>query len=162
MPEILPRSLNCVGLQFRAWGPRQEVTSILREVTAGLLPGFTVLMNQPSLFVTNSDSEFWAGHRGWSADSTLAAYPVCMTMSFLTLLLTGRPWLGGDFGWARAFCCCHMHLHYLPPFCWLIVWSCTSANRKVCFVHSSSWPDTPWQSMIGLAQSKEAMRLPNS
>lgn len=116
---ILPGSLNCVGLQFRAWGPRQEVTSILREVTAGLLPGFTVLMNQLSLFVTNSDSEVWAGHRGWCADSTLAAYPVCMTTSFLTLLWTGRPWLGGDFGWARAFCCCHMHLQLLPSF-WLI------------------------------------------
>lgn len=114
-----PGSLNCVGLQFRAWGPRQEVTSILREVTAGLLPRFTVLMNQLSLFVTNSDSEVWAGHRGWCADSTLAAYPVCMTTSFLTLLWTARPWLGGDFGWARAFCCCHMHLQ-LPPSLWLI------------------------------------------
>lgn len=158
---ILCGSLSCVGMQLRAWGPKQEVTSVLREVTASLSPGFTVLMNQPSLFVTTSESEVWARHRGWCADSALAASPVRMAMSFLTSCceLAGLGW--EDAGWSRAFYCCHMHLNYFPPFAGqLIVWPRTSASRKLCFVHSSPLaPYSMTQSMIDLAQSKEAMRL---
>lgn len=44
--------------------PKQEVISVLKEVTASLSSGFTVLLDQPSLFVTTSESEVWAGRRG--------------------------------------------------------------------------------------------------
>ena len=139
LPQILPGNLNCVGLQLRGLGPKHEVISIPREVTASLMPGFTVLMNQPNLFITTSESEVWEKHRGWCADSTLAAYPVLMTMSFLTgcCELAGLGWeviLVGLGLSAAVICICNYHPSFAGP---LIVWPRTSASRKVCFVHSS-------------------------
>ena len=65
-----PTNLSCMEARA-AWegssglgDTKPEVTSGLKEVTASLLPGFTVPMNQPSLVVTTSESEVWAGCRG--------------------------------------------------------------------------------------------------
>lgn len=55
-------------------GPIQEVTSIPKEVPGSSpVPGFPVLMNRPSPFVTRSESETRAGHGGWGAEGTLAS-----------------------------------------------------------------------------------------